>query len=68
MERLNNLTEAIKIDEVKLRLENLFYQLENRPNGQEKRIEERIDYNKKLYHVLTGEHYVYKHEEVKLVA
>ena len=50
----------IKVDEVKLRLENLFYQLENRPNGREVRISEQIEYNKKLYHVLTGEHYVYK--------
>lgn len=54
-----DIVRLIKIDEVSLRLENLFYQLENRPNGKEVRIEEQIKYNKSLYHVLTGKHYVY---------
>ena len=50
----------IKVDEVSLRLENLFYQLDNRPNGQQVEIERKIEYNKTLYHILTGQHYVYK--------
>lgn len=56
---ITDINRLIKIDEVKLRLENLFYQLQNRPNGMEVRITEQIEYNKTLYHVLTGQHYVY---------
>lgn len=32
-----DITRLIKIDEVSLRLENLFYQLNNRPNGNQVR-------------------------------
>ena len=64
MNNMINIDREIKIDEVKLRLENLFYQLENRPKGRMVRIEEQIAYNKSLYTVLTGEHYVYKRLEM----
>jgi hypothetical protein len=55
----HNIIHDIKVDEVSLRLENLFYQLDNRPMHKEVEIEKQINYNKTLYHVLTGKHYVY---------